>query len=297
MRWLYHVAKKTDLSPDWTEHAPGSLAAEGFVHASYATEVAESARLYYHAVLPAQLVVLQIDPRKVGAVVREDPTPRGLMPHVLGPIPRSAVAKEHTLASLVDAPDRVQGTRVAFVAFSGMTLLDLVGALDPVSRIATMGIDPTLECEVVSATAGPHVFSSFGLAVQAARVRPPLAAYDLVVVAGGPEARGLVSDAEISAWLRAPGPNAFMASVCTGSLLLGAAGYLDGKRATTHETARDLLAAYGATYVHARIVDEGNIITASGVTAAIDLGLHLVARLEGEAVRAKIARQMNWPPV
>ncbi len=291
MQWLYHVARKADLRPGWTAHAPPSLMAEGFVHTSYVGAVAESARLYFDA--GEELTVLQIDPRRVGAIVREDPTPRGPMPHVLGPIPRFAVANELMLGSLASAPDRVQGTRIAFVAFAGMTLLDLVGVLDPVSRVKTMGFDATLECEVVSATPGAKVFSSFGLTVQAARARPPLASYDLVVVAGGMATRELVSDPDVLGWLRAPGPHAFVASVCTGSLLLGAAGRLQGKRATTHESAKDQLLAYGATYVDARVVDEGHVITASGVTAAIDLGLHLAYRLEGAEVRDKIARQMN----
>lgn len=291
MRWLYHIAMRADLRPGWSEHAPSSLATEGFVHTSYLTEVSESARLYYG---PGEdLVVLQIDPRRVGAVVREAATPRGPMPHVLGPIARSAVANELTLAALNDAPDRVQGTRIAFVAFSGMTLLDLVGVLDPVSRVRTMGFDATLTCEVVSATPGEHVFSAFGLTVRADRVRPELSAYDLVIVAGGPAAQDLARDPAITAWLRAPGAHAWMASVCTGSLLLGAAGHLQGRRATTHETAKDLLAAHGATYVDLRVVDEGHVITAAGVTAAIDLGLHLVNRLEGPEVEKQIAHQMN----
>lgn len=292
MRWLFHIARTSELAPGWTSLAPSSLATEGIVHASYKAAVPESARLYFPPGEP--LTVLQIDPRKVGAVVREDPTPRGPMPHVLGPIPRSAVVSELSVAAMVDAPEHVQGTRIAFVAFQGMTLLDLVGVLDPLSRIATMGFDPTLECEVVSATSGPIVFSAFGMEVRAERVRPPLSSFDLVVVAGGMAARQLAQDQEITSWLWSPGPNAFMASVCTGALLLGAAGHLEGRRATTHESARELLGPYGATYVDARVVDEGSIVTASGVTAGIDLGLHLVSRLASAEVSAKIALQMNY---
>jgi putative intracellular protease/amidase/uncharacterized protein (DUF952 family) len=289
LRWLYHATRRAELPPGWTELRPPSLASEGFVHASYVGDVVESARLY----LPAseELCVLRIDPRRV--VMREDMTPRGPMPHVLGPIPRSAVVQELGLEEVAAAPDRVQGTRIAFVAFSGMTLLDLVGVLDPVSRIATMGFDPTLGCEVVAATSDATVFAAFGLRVTADRVRPPLASYDLVVVAGGPSARELANDPEVSAWLWAPGAGAWMASVCTGSLLLGAAGHLQGKRATTHATASHLLASYGATYVDERVVDEGLLVTAGGVTAGIDLGLHLVERLEGAETRAAIAKQMN----
>jgi cyclohexyl-isocyanide hydratase len=83
--------------------------------------------------------------------------------------------------------------------------------------------------------------------------------------------------------------------VCTGALLLGAAGRLQRKRATTHHLFLDRLAAYGATAVRERVVDEGQLVTAAGVTSAIDLGLALVRRLEGDDVAEAIAAQMEVP--
>jgi len=85
------------------------------------------------------------------------------------------------------------------------------------------------------------------------------------------------------------------ASVCTGSLLLGAAGFLKGRRATTHPNALEALKTYCATVVAARVVDEGDVITAVGVTSAVDLGLTLVARIAGEEARERIAEQMDYP--
>ncbi len=85
------------------------------------------------------------------------------------------------------------------------------------------------------------------------------------------------------------------ASVCTGALLLGAAGFLKGKRATTHPNNFDELAPYCAEVVDERVVDEGDIVTARGVTSAIDLGLYLVERLASAAARARIAKQMDYP--
>jgi cyclohexyl-isocyanide hydratase len=85
-------------------------------------------------------------------------------------------------------------------------------------------------------------------------------------------------------------------SVCTGALLLGAAGFLAGKRATTHPNAFEELKPYCATVIAARrIVDEGEVVTARGVTASIDLGLHLVERIAGREARARIAKQMDYP--
>jgi cyclohexyl-isocyanide hydratase len=77
-------------------------------------------------------------------------------------------------------------------------------------------------------------------------------------------------------------------------LLLGAAGFLDGKRATAHRDAIPLLARYGATAVEERVVEDGDVITAGGVTAAIDLGLYLVDRLAGAEVRDRIRAQMEY---
>ncbi|ULA65161.1 MAG: hypothetical protein LZF86_190463 [Nitrospira sp.] len=90
-------------------------------------------------------------------------------------------------------------------------------------------------------------------------------------------------------------PRSWPPPVCTDALLLGAAGFLEGKRATTHATALNELTPYCATVVQDRIVDEGNVVTAGGVASSIDLGLHIVERLAGPEARARIATQMAYP--
>ena len=84
-------------------------------------------------------------------------------------------------------------------------------------------------------------------------------------------------------------------SVCTGALLLGSAGFLTGKHATTHPNAFDELNPYCASVVDQRVVDEEEVVTARGVTSSIDLGLHLVERLAGSEARVGIAKQMDYP--
>ena len=84
-------------------------------------------------------------------------------------------------------------------------------------------------------------------------------------------------------------------SVCTGALLLGSAGFLAGKRATTHPNAFDELKPYCDAVVDQRVVDEGGVVTARGVTSSIDLGLHLVQRLAGSEARVGIAKQVDYP--
>lgn len=299
MRWMFHVVFAEDLG--WGKdgrYAPASLAAEGFVHASFKERVRESAELYFPP--GSALRVLAIDPRRLDVPVTIAETPRGPMPHVMGSIPCDAF-RAIDLDAVDDHPDVVAGTCIGMLAFTGMTLLDLVGPLDAVSRIATMGFDPTTSVEVVALTKPEddatvldvRVWSGFGLDLRAARYRPALDTFDVLVVPGGPGTRLLAGDASIAAYLRSFPDNRLVASVCTGALLLGAAGRLEGKRAATHASARGDLAAYGATATDERVVDEGQLVTAGGVTAGIDLGLHLVRRLAGDAVAVAIAKQME----
>ena len=124
-------------------------------------------------------------------------------------------------------------------------------------------------------------------------VRPSLDEFDVLVVPGGFAARTLASDPAIAAWLGSFPRSRVAASVCTGALFWGEVGRLRGRRATTHATAMDRLAAYDATPIAARVVDEGDIVTAAGVTSGIDLGLHLVARFSGPDVARRIAKQME----
>jgi len=217
------------------------------------------------------------------------------MPHIHGTVPRDAIAEvyeEAAFARAIDrAPDAVTGTRFGFVAFAGMTLLDLVGPLDAVSRIASMGFDETSTCVVVSAH--EDAWRRFEAELRVARVRPPLDEVDVLVVPGGLAARKLVHDRAIVDWLASFPSRRLVASVCTGALLLGAAGRLGGRRATTHASAMGLLVEYGATAIDARVVDEGDVVTAAGVTSGIDLGLHLVTRFMGADVARRVAKQME----
>jgi cyclohexyl-isocyanide hydratase len=293
MRWLFHVARRDDIV--WGSdgrYRPASLAREGFLHASYADAVAESARLYFPG--DAELRVLAIDARRLDAPVEVVATPRGDMPHVRGPIPVDAV-RVVSLEAASEHPDVVTGTKIGFLAFDGMTLLDLVGPLDALSRIASMGFDPSTTCEVAAlyATEDGVVWSSCGMEVRTARIHPALDAYDVLVVPGGLATRALATDPAIATYLRTFPKNRLIASVCTGALLLGAAGRLEGLRATTHASALDALEAYGARAVRRRVADELQVVTAGGVTAGIDLGLHLVSRLTDHETATRIAQQME----
>jgi transcriptional regulator GlxA family with amidase domain len=185
-------------------------------------------------------------------------------------------------------------TRVAFVVFEGMTALDFVGVYDPLTRLHTMGFFPSLSWSVCARDAS--VVDTSGLRLVADRVGQSLEGFDLLVVPGGIPARALAEDEAYLRWIRTAQGARMKASVCTGALLLGAAGFLQGRRATTHPSAYDLLAPHCREVVKdQRVVDEGEVITARGVTAAIDLGLHLCRRIAGDEVVASIKTQMDWP--
>ncbi len=106
-----------------------------------------------------------------------------------------------------------------------------------------------------------------------------------------------MADEHLLAWLRtAAGGAELVTSVCTGSLILGAAGLLDGRQATTHWMFRDLLAGLGATPVARRWVEDGRVITAAGVSAGIDLALHLVERLAGRQLATTVQFAVEYDP-
>jgi cyclohexyl-isocyanide hydratase len=215
------------------------------------------------------------------------------MPHIQGSVPKDA-ARVIELDGVEAHPEEVTGTRIGFAAFEGLTLLDLVGPLDSLSRIATMGFDASTSCEVFALTPQP-VWSAARSELRVERYRPPLEDFDVLVLPGGLGTRSLERDSAAVEYLRTYPANRFVASVCTGAILVGAMGRLRGKRATTHHSELDELSRFGATAVVERVVDEGQVVTAGGVTCGLDLGLHLVARLSGAEVAEKIARQMEMP--
>lgn len=185
--------------------------------------------------------------------------------------------------------------KAAFIVFDGMTALDFIGFYDPITRLKSMRIMDDFEWRICSMT--PHVTDDRGLRLDANTANEPLDAYDMVVVPGGFGTRKLRHDANFVAWLKTASTIPLKVSVCTGALLLGAAGILKGRRATTHPSAYKELEPYCATVVRERVVDEGDVITARGVSSAIDMGLHVVQRLAGADARARVAAQMDYPYV
>jgi transcriptional regulator GlxA family with amidase domain len=182
--------------------------------------------------------------------------------------------------------------RFAFVIFDGMTALDFIGVYDPLTRLKTMGFLPDLGWDLCAPSA--EVVDGTGLKFQATVIAKPLEGYDLVFVPGGWSTRELVHHPDFIAWIATAGRSSLIASVCTGALLLGAAGLLKGKAATTHPRAFDLLKPSCAEVINRRVADSGDVITARGVTSSIDLGLYLCEKFSNANVRIKIQDQMDY---
>lgn len=183
--------------------------------------------------------------------------------------------------------------KTAFIIFDQMTVLDLIGAYDPLTRLKSMNILPDFEWDICAFT--EEVTDDKGLRLSPDIVGQSLGGYDLIFVPGGFGTRALQFNTGFTDWLKTASPVKLKVSVCTGALLMGAAGFLAGKRATTHPSAFGELEPYCETVVNQRVVDEGKVITGRGVSSSIDLGLHLVERLSGSDARTIIAKQMDYP--
>lgn len=183
--------------------------------------------------------------------------------------------------------------RIAFLVFPRLTFLDFVGGYDSLRRVATMGIDPAVSHRIIGTD--PQIVDESGLLMKPEAVYEDLAAFDLLYVPGGVGTRALLNDTRLIGYLKSWGTERPLASVCTGALLLGRAGYLAGRRATTHHRAYDLLRPYCREVVtDRRIVDEGQVVTAGGVASALDLGLYLVEKFWSAGAREEIAAQMEY---
>jgi cyclohexyl-isocyanide hydratase len=141
------------------------------------------------------------------------------------------------------------------------------------------------------------ITSATGLVLAPTMTFAECPALDVLCIPGGGGVNALMEDAEVLGFVRAQAAQArYVTSVCSGSLVLGAAGLLRGRRATTHWLSHDFLERFGAIPVHGRVVRDGNLITAGGVTAGIDFGLAVVAELAGQAQAEAIQLALEYAP-
>jgi putative intracellular protease/amidase len=181
--------------------------------------------------------------------------------------------------------------RVAFLLFDGITALDAVGPYEVLSRV------PGAEVAFVADEAGPKRTDNAILGLVADASLDELTDPDVRVVPGGLGTRTAMHDERILAWVRdAHETSTWTTSVCTGSLVLAAAGVLDGLEATTHWAMLPALAEHGATPVERRVVEQGKVVTAAGVSSGIDMALTLAARIAGDDVAKAIQLAIEYDP-
>ena len=179
---------------------------------------------------------------------------------------------------------------VGMVLFPGLTQLDLTGAYEVLARM------PGTRVHLMASTLDP-VQSEWGLTILPDVTFASAPALDVLCVPGGWGVDRHLDDEELLDFLRARGERArYVTSVCSGALLLGAAGLLRGYRATTHWLSLDLLTLLGAEAVRQRVVRDRNRVTGAGVTAGIDFGLALAAELFGPAVAQRIRLAIEYAP-
>ncbi|MFT5448113.1 MAG: cyclohexyl-isocyanide hydratase [Gammaproteobacteria bacterium] len=179
---------------------------------------------------------------------------------------------------------------VGFLLFPNITQLDMTGPFEVLSRMPGAKVDVLWKHHET-------VRSDTGLGLVPTATFDETSKLDLVCVPGGPGVGALLEDKDTLDFLRRIAPTArYVTSVCTGSLVLGAAGLLKGKKATTHWMSHDLLAPFGAIAIQQRVVQDGNLITGGGVTAGIDFALTVVAAVAGESTARQIQLAIEYDP-
>ena len=180
--------------------------------------------------------------------------------------------------------------RVSFLLFPNVTQLDLTGPAQVLSRLGNATVD------LVARTLDP-VPTDAGFALLPTATFADAAQPDILCVPGGFGTQDAMEDEATLAWVRRAAAGAtWVTSVCTGSLLLGAAGLLKGYRATSHWASHHHLAAFGAIPVHQRVVFDRNRVTGGGVTAGIDFGLALTAAIRGEEHAKLVQLSLEYDP-
>ncbi|MFE9931112.1 DJ-1/PfpI family protein [Streptomyces sp. NPDC005533] len=181
--------------------------------------------------------------------------------------------------------------QIAVLLYDRFTALDAVGPFDTLGRL------PGSEVVFVSERPGPVRTDNGSLALVADRALDEVTRPDIVVVPGGPHPEVEMKNPAVTRWLRTvDATSTWTTSVCTGSLLLAAAGLLDGRRAAGHWLYLDQLPQFGAEPTGERVVFDGKYVTAAGVSSGIDMGLTLLGRIAGDEVAQTVQLMTEYDP-
>ncbi|AHJ63733.1 Transcriptional regulator, AraC family [Granulibacter bethesdensis] len=179
---------------------------------------------------------------------------------------------------------------IGLLLFPAITQLDLTAPWEAFRHV------PDAQVHLLWKETGP-VMAEGGMRIEADTKLSEAPRLDVICIPGGRGIDALLEDQEVLTWLVKQAETArFICSVCTGALVLGAAGLLRGKKATTYWAAHDFLTAFGAEPVQARVVQDGKLLTGGGVTAGLDLALSVIAAMSGEALAQSVQLQMEYAP-
>lgn len=184
--------------------------------------------------------------------------------------------------------------RIAYILFDGITLLDFVGFYEPIKNIKMLDYIKELDWDLCAMESS--IQDSYGLEMKVDKVMPDLSSYDMIVVPGGYGTRPLQFNEIFLKWIRTAVHVKYKVSICTGSLLLGAAGFLRDRKATTNFNEYDTLNNHCDDVVAYRIVDDRNVITAGAVATSLDAGLYICQKLVGPEKTEVIRKYMDYYP-
>jgi transcriptional regulator GlxA family with amidase domain len=180
---------------------------------------------------------------------------------------------------------------IAILIFDRLTALDAVGPYEVLANL------PETKISFVGERRGPVRTAHKSLGLEADFAIDEITRADVLLVPGGIGEEAVRAKPAMLEWVRAiHATTQWTTSVCTGALILGAAGILRGHDATTHWSAREILRGFGATPVPARVVERGKVITAGGVSAGIDMALHLARRIAGDEIAQAIQIAIEYDP-
>ena len=182
--------------------------------------------------------------------------------------------------------------RIAYIIFDGITWLDFIGVYDPISRLKSLNYMPNLTWDICSFT--NSVSDNFGLEIKPTKICETLTDYDAIIIPGGFGTRELQYDKKFIEWIQTSKNTKYKISICTGSLILGASGFLKNKKATTNYQEYETLKPYCESVLKDRIVEDGNVITAGAVSSSIDLGLYLCEKWIGKNAKDEIRKRMDY---
>jgi putative intracellular protease/amidase len=181
--------------------------------------------------------------------------------------------------------------KIAALIFDKITVLDIVGPTEVLSWV------PGSEIVWVGKEKGPIRAAPTGLAITVERTLEEVSSADVLIIPGGPGVRLLLQDEKVLDWVRKiHATTTWTTTVCTGSLLIGAAGLLKGLEATTHWNAVTALESFGATYREKRVVPQGKIVTSAGVSSGIDMALWLVGKIAGDEAAKQAQLCIEYDP-